>query len=303
MRLEFAKSKIKRFGDRRSHERTRDIVYFRASNDGEVFGYSELSPLITWGHPPLDELVELLDSELSHALLDHAIEMAISDLKARERGSSLIRGGQLFLNHQFLMGTQEPIEPWAKSIKIKMGDRLDYEVSLLQSFIQNNSEIKLRIDLNGAFRFAEDFLRWWWKVPFMNQVEFLEDPVLNDYEWEQIRNLAPEIPIAADQMLGRVESPILVIKPSWEKLDRTLKFSDSRTTDLVFTHVFGGDMDQSQTLAEATRVKELGWNILDCGMLHPSSQFEQRDGRIYIPDNVLGFGTQPNVESDSWETL
>jgi hypothetical protein len=303
MQVEYSRFAISRFGDRRTKLASREVCYFRVTNDEETFGFSELAPLESWGHPSVDELIEIANSPYSHHLLDRALELAFADLMARKRGRSLVLGSEQFENHMLVPTLQEEVPSSFKTVKFKMGDRLEFEKDLLNNFFKKYPNLKVRIDFNGHFSFADDFLRWWATFPLKDKVDFIEDPLLNDAEWLRIATLAPEIPLAADQMLGRVDANILVIKPSWGKTDSILKFSDSTKVGLVITNSLGTTLDQAQAIAEAVRIQELKWKILPCGLMGPVSEFKQEGNRVFAPHDALGFGVDLNKKNLDWTLL
>lgn len=303
MKIEFATTSIVRSGDRRCGEPLREIAYLRISHTGMNFGYAELAPLASWGHPTLAQLFASIDSGVFHPLLQRTIVLANQDLVAREARLSLLLGSQCIENHLLYQFTEMLPEHRIERIKVKLGSDLEAETQQLKQLLAERETLKVRIDFNGYFNSAAAFLKWWQAVSFKSKIEFIEDPVLDDGQWREIEKHAPEVTLAADQMLGRVAAGVVVLKPSWDDVNALLLPYDKQNVAVVCTHVLGTALDQAQSLAEALKIKSAGWNLLPCGLVSLHSEFNQDNGRISVSQDVLGYGVTIRGQGYQWRTI
>ena len=172
----------------------REVALFR----GE-YGWGEFSPFLEYG-----------DEESSHWLAS-AIEAATQPRPKRLRDHVLVNGTIPATNDKAVIDRLVASYPGVKTYKVKVGGNLSEDIVRLARIRVLGREIKIRIDVNGAWSVDEALTNLYAMYEEIGPFEYVEQPVATIDEMRELKSkIRIPLRIAADEVIRKAEDPFAI---------------------------------------------------------------------------------------------
>lgn len=186
--------------------------------EGSFWGVADICTKPELGDPSLAEEIRLRGK-----LFKHALDLALEDLQARQRGVSLLTEKKVENNYLVLAHAEVDPQSYAKkTLKIKCGtDVSRLAIWLKESF---DFEVSLRLDFNSCLKAVEfELFVKSLDSEIQRKIEYVEDPTPYTQEWSRWNKI---VPLAVDfEKRHGSENFIQIFKPSREKIDRKMRYT------------------------------------------------------------------------------
>lgn len=260
-------------------------------------GFSDCHPWPELGDPPLARQLKKLSQNITTCLTEKALKFARLDALARKNGDSLLKNLDIPKSHCLIMNLnrstikeiERALEEGFDTFKVKLGSRLDEELSILDPLMAI-PQVKWRLDFNNRLKRSGDL-----KIK-KEGIEFIEDPFPYDKRWHEF-----PFPIACDRQIDADEKSYhyKVFKPAVEDFKETAK-------PLVVTSYLGHPLGQAADAYVAGNLAKK-YDVRVSGLLshrvYPPSVFSEQlaaSGPLWKSPEGTGFGFDGLLKTLNW---
>lgn len=287
----------------------RDAALLKIQWNDEAIGFSDLSPLKSFGEEDLVTHLESIFSKKITSLAQRSLELNRVDAEYRTKKVNAFSGLQIPLSHKLVLAfsqvnlklIEDILDQGFTHIKLKSGPSFINEASRFEDLVVK-SKLRWRLDFNGCLE-TRTFNDWWQGLALevKNKIDFIEDPVV-----ENNQNLLAG-PWAEDWIENK-KADILILKPARSVANQRLSKHFKR---VIFTHSMDHILGRVAACWSAAHFYSQYPDFTDvCGFGLEGAIKEDDFSRIwtgsgprfFAPDGT-GFGFDHILEALQWQSL
>lgn len=279
-------------------------------------GYGCIQPWPELGDLTLEECLADLEGERNSPLVRQALECCEIDAEARKSSQSLFTDLTLPESHATLPQLQrshllQARQDEFKAVKIKRGKDWMRQRIKLQKLMEEFSDLKWRIDFNGAFSTKREFQTFLNLVP-RELIDFIEDPfnsfeLMAEYQGPVLLGYDRYLP--AEGVIP--ENGVLIAKPALLTASQIDSFVDRNAQRVVFTSYMDHPVGQAFAAVSAAQYYQShGVKPNLCGLithhLYEETPFSEKLGaaKPKFPElQGTGIGFDSQLNNLQWNKL